>query len=140
MTAQQQWHQNKPIPGITGETKSFWDAARRGEFLIQHCDQCDQYQWYPRGFCSNCWSRSIRNVNSSGRGTVWTLTVTYQNPSPGFIDDVPYVLALVELEEGVKVFTNIVECNPRDVQIGMPVEVTFLPATPQIHIPVFKPA
>ena len=124
MTTQQLWH--KPVPGISGETKPFWNAARRGEFMIQHCD--------------NCWSQNIKHVRASGKGTVWTYTVTYQNRSPGFNEEVPYVLALVELEEGVKVFTNIIECNPRDVEIGMPVEVTFVPATPQIHVPMFKPA
>ena len=67
-------------------------------------------------------------------------TVAYQNRTPGFADDVPYVLALVELEEGVRMFTNIVECDPRQVSIGMAVEVTFTPATDQISVPFFKPA
>ena len=85
-------------------------------------------------------ARASVGSKSSGRGTVWTYTVTYQNRTPGFAEMVPYVLALVELEEGVRMFTNIVECNPRDVYIGMPVEVTFQTATPQITIPYFKPA
>ena len=72
------------------------------------------------------------------KGTVWTYTVTYQNRTPGFNEEVPYVLALVEMEEGVKVFTNIIECNHRDMRIGMPVEVTFVPAAPQVHVPMFK--
>ena len=75
-----------------------------------------------------------------GRGTVWTYTITQQNRTTGFAEMVPYVLALVELEEGVRMFTNIVDCNPRDVHIGMAVEVTFQTATPQITIPYFKPA
>ena len=138
MTIQQEWR--KPIPGITGETKPFWDAARRDELMIQHCDECNKYQWYPRGFCSNCWSQNIKYVKASGKGTVWTYTVTYQNRSPGFNEEVPYVLALVELEEGVKLFTNIIECRIQDVSIGMPVQVTFVPATQEIHVPMFKPA
>ena len=76
---------------------------------------------------------------SSGKGTVWTFTVTYQNRTTGF-DQGPYVLALVELDEGVRMFTNIVECEPREVTIGMPVEVTFVRATDQISVPYFKPA
>ncbi len=68
------------------------------------------------------------------------LSVTYQNRTPGFAEDVPYVLDLVELEEGVRMFTNIVECEPRDVKIGMEVEVTFVRANDQISIPYFKPA
>ena len=131
---------NKPLPTVAGETKAFWDSCRRGQLVIQYCEGCDEYQWYPRGICADCWGESVRWVQSSGRGTVWTYTVTYQNRTPGFAEMVPYVLALVELEEGVRMFTNIVDCNPRDVYIGMPVEVTFQTATPQITIPYFKPA
>ena len=130
---------NKPLPTVVGETKPFWDSCRQGKLLIQKCDRCAEYQFYPRGFCSNCWSNDIRWVQSSGKGTVWTFTITYQNRTPGF-DSAPYVLALVELEEGVKMFTNIVECDPPQVSIGMPVEVSFVQASDQITIPYFKPA
>ena len=130
---------NKPLPTVSGETRPFWDACRRGQLLIQKCDRCNEFQFYPRGICANCWSEDIRWVTASGKGTVWTYTVTYQNRTPGFAEDVPYVLALVELEEGVRMFTNIVECQPRDVSIGMPVEVTFVQANNQISVPYFKP-
>ena len=130
---------NKPLPTVSGETRPFWDACRRGQLLIQKCDRCGEFQFYPRGICANCWSEDIRWVTASGKGTVWTYTVTYQNRTPGFAEDVPYVLALVELEEGVRMFTNIVECPPRDVSIGMPVEVTFVQANNQISVPYFKP-
>ena len=131
---------NKPLPSISGETRPYWDSCRRGQLLIQKCDSCGEYQFYPRGICANCWSNDIQWIISSGKGTVWTFTVTYQNGTPGFAEDVPYVLALVELEEGVRMFTNIVECDPRSVTIGMPVEVTFVQATNQISVPYFKPA
>jgi uncharacterized OB-fold protein len=108
--------------------------------LIQKCDSCEEYQFYPRGICANCWSNDIQWVTASGKGRVWTFTVTYQNGTPGFAEEVPYVLALVELEEGVRMFTNIVDCDPRSVSIGMPVEVTFVRATDQISVPYFKPA
>ena len=131
---------NKPLPTVSGETKPFWDYCRRGELLIQKCDRCGEYQFYPRGICANCWSNEIRWVTASGKGTVWTFTVTYQNRTPGFAEEVPYVLALVELDEGVRMFSNIVECDPLEVTIGMPVEVTFVRATDQFSIPYFKPA
>ena len=131
---------NKPLPTVSGETKPYWDSCRRGQLVIQKCDSCGEYQFYPRGICANCWSNDIRWHKASGKGTVWTFTVTYQNRTPGFLEDVPYVLALVELEEGVRMFTNIVECEPRDVKIGMAVEVTFVRANDQITIPYFKPA
>ena len=130
----------KPLPTVSGETKPYWDLCRQGQLLIQKCDKCDEYQFYPRGICANCWSGDIKWVRSSGKGTVWTFTVTYQNRTAGFVDEIPYVLALVELEEGVRMFTNIVECEPSAVTIGMPVEVTFVKATDQITIPYFKPA
>ena len=129
----------KPLPSVSGETKTFWDACRRGELLIQKCDACGQFQWYPRGICAHCWAQDIKWVVASGEGTIWTFTVTHQNRTAGFVDDVPYVVALVELEEGVRMFCNIVECNYAEVKIGMPVEVTFTRATNEISIPFFKP-
>ena len=130
---------NKPLPTVVGETRAYWDACRRGQLLIQHCDKCDEYQFYPRGICSHCWSENPSWFQSTGKGTVWTYTVTYQNRTTGF-DQGPYVLALVELEEGVRMFTNIVGCDPGEVTIGMPVEVTFERATDQISVPYFRPA
>lgn len=129
----------KPLPTIVGETLPYWEACRREELLIQRCDSCAQYQFYPRAICAHCWVGNVQWVKSTGRGTVWTFTVTYQNRSPGFSDEVPYVLALVELEEGIKMFTNIIQCEPRNVYIGMPVEVTFIKATNNVTIPYFKP-
>lgn len=130
----------KPLPTIVGETKPYWEACKRGELLLQRCDDCQGYQFYPRAICADCWSTNIRWVPSSGRGTVWSYTITYQNRTPGFAEELPYVVALVELEGGVKMFTNIVECKPADVKIGMPVQVTFVRATPDVTIPYFKPA
>ena len=131
---------NTPLPTVSGETTPYWDSCRRGQLIIQKCDTCGEYQFYPRGICANCWSKDIQWYQASGKGTVWTFTVTHQNRTPGFAEDVPYVLGLVELEEGVRMFTNIVECEPRDVKIGMAVEVTFVRANDQISIPYFKPA
>jgi uncharacterized OB-fold protein len=130
---------NKPLPTTVGETKPFWDSCRQGKLLLQKCGCCEEYQFYPRGICAHCWSNDIRWVQASGKGTVWTFTVTYQNRTPGFAEEIPYALALVELEEGVKMFTNIVNCDPREVKIGMPVEVTFVQANDQVTVPYFKP-
>ena len=129
----------KPLPSVSGETRPFWEACRREELLIQRCNSCGEYQFYPRGICANCWTTDISWVKASGKGSVWTFTVTYQNRTAGFAEEAPYVLALVELEEGVKMFTNIVQCSPGEVSIGMPVEVSFIKATDQISIPFFKP-
>ena len=129
----------KPVPTISGETRPFWEACRREELLIQSCRSCGEYQFYPRGICASCWGTELDWVHARGKGTVWAFTVTYQNRAPGFADELPYVLALVELDEGVKMFTNIVHCDPADVTIGMQVEVTFVQASDRIRIPYFKP-
>jgi uncharacterized OB-fold protein len=128
----------RPLPTITGESMPYWEAARRGELLIQKCDDCGEYQWYPRGICANCFTGKIQWVKATGKGTVWTFTVTRQNRTPGF-DSGPYVLALVELEEGVKMFSNIIDCDPFEVKIGMLVEVTFQRASDKVSVPFFKP-
>lgn len=137
-TTRPEW--NKPLPTIVGETRPYWESCRRGQLVIQRCAVCGEYQFYPRGICAHCWSTEVEWVEVSGRGTVWTYTVTYQNRTPGFAEEVPYVLALVELAEGVKLFTNIVECRPQEVRIGMPVEVTFVRANDRVTVPYFKPA
>lgn len=131
---------NRPLPIESGETKPFWDACRKGKFLIQRCRSCGKYQYHYRGFCSHCWTGQIEDVAASGRGTVWSHTVIYRNRTPGFAEEVPYVVVLVELEEGVKVISNVVNCDPESVRIGMPVKLTFVTATEEWRIPMFEPA
>ncbi|MBI4217052.1 MAG: Zn-ribbon domain-containing OB-fold protein [Chloroflexi bacterium] len=128
------------MPTVSGETKAFWEGCKRGELLIQRCPRCQRYQHYPRAICAHCFSPDIQWVKSSGKGTVWSYTVTHQNRGQGFRDELPYVLALVEVEGGVKMFTNIVDCAPESVKVGLPVEVVFKPATDDITIPYFRPA
>jgi len=130
-------HWKRLLPTVSGETRPYWEACARGELLVQRCRACGEYQFYPRGFCAHCWSLDVHWVRSTGRGTVYTFTVTYQNRTPGYQE--PYVLALVELEEGVRMFTNIVECEPESVYIGMPVEVVFYQAEGGLAIPCFRP-
>ena len=79
-------------------------------------------------------------MRASGRGTVYSFTVTHQNQAPGFREELPYVLAVVELAEGPRLMTNIVECAPDAVRIGMPVEVVFDDVTPEVTLPKFRPA
>jgi uncharacterized OB-fold protein len=129
-----------PLPVESGETKPFWDACRRGTFLIQRCRTCERYQYHYRGFCCHCWTGEIEDIPVSGRGTVWSYTVIHRNRTPGFAERVPYVVALVELQEGVKVLSNVIDCDPESVRIGMPVRLTFVKATEQWHIPMFTPA
>jgi uncharacterized OB-fold protein len=129
----------KPLPRLDEESKGFWEACRRHELYVQQCRDCGVLRYHPRALCPQCLSDKTEWVLSSGRGTVYTFTVTYQNQAPGFREALPYVLAYVELEEGVRLLTNIVDCAPEQVKIGMPVQVTFEDVSPEIAIPKFKP-
>jgi uncharacterized OB-fold protein len=131
----------KPIPRVDEESKGYWEACRRHELRIQRCRACGTHRYYPRAVCPVCLSSDTEWALSSGRGTVYTFTVTHQNQSPGFRDELPYVLAYVTLDDvGVQMLTNIVGCPPDQVRIGMPVEVTFEDVNEEIAIPRFKPA
>ncbi|MBI2166512.1 MAG: Zn-ribbon domain-containing OB-fold protein [Chloroflexi bacterium] len=129
---------DRPLPTESGETKPFWEACRRGQYLLQQCRACGKVQAYYRRFCAHCWSKDVEEVVSSGKGAVHTFTVTYQNQTPGFREAVPYVLAVVELEEGVQVLGNVIGCDVGAVRIGMPVKVTFVDAG-EMKVPMFEP-
>jgi uncharacterized OB-fold protein len=130
----------RSLPAVSPETKPFWDGCRERMLIIQRCRACSKYQTYYRAFCCHCWSRDLEDVAAPGTGTVWAFTIAYQNKTPGWEDFVPYVLAAVELDEGVKLMTNILNTPPEKVRIGMPVKVTFVDATDEITIPYFEPA
>ena len=129
----------KPIPYIDEESKVFWKGAARREILIQKCSDCGKFRFYPRPICLECMSDKFDWVRANGTGTIHTFTVTYQNGMAGFRDELPYVWAVVELDEGVRMSTNIIGCDPKDVHIGMPVEVTFEYVSPEITLPKFRP-
>jgi hypothetical protein len=121
-------------------SKPFWEGCRQHRFLIQRCRECGGFQHYPRGVCARCWSDSLEWREASGRGRVYTFTVTHRTQARGFKEEVPYVVAYVELEEGVQVLTNLVECDSEEVGVGMPVVVTFEDVSAEVSIPRFRPA
>ena len=129
----------KPIPVPDTVSKVFWQGCNKQELLLQKCNNCGCFQFYPRIYCIKCMSQNIEWVRSSGKGTVHTFTVVQQNVMPGFAKDVPYVFAIVELTEGVRLTTNIVDCVPTEVYIGMPVSVVFEAISPEINLPKFRP-
>ncbi|MBI11247.1 MAG: hypothetical protein CMM55_17165 [Rhodospirillaceae bacterium] len=127
-----------PLPRPYQDTETYWAAARDHRFVIQHCKSCGKHQFYPRGVCSHCLSSDLEWHEASGKGTVYSFSVNHRAPHPGFADEIPFVLAIVELEEGPRMMTNIVECNPDSVKIGMAVEVTFEDVTEEVTLPKFK--
>jgi uncharacterized OB-fold protein len=129
----------KPLPRIDEETRGFWEALVRHELYLQRCRNCGTLRYYPRALCPACLSDSTEWQRVSGRGTVYTFTVTHQNQSAGFREALPYVLAIVELEEGVRLMTNVIGCAPDAVRVGMPVEIVFEDVTPEVTLPMFRP-
>jgi hypothetical protein len=129
----------KPIPVPTPETQPFWEGCRAGELRLQRCRACDHVQFPPRRYCSGCLSDDIAWERASGRGLVrsWTL-VTLPN-SAAFVADLPFVMALIGLEEGPTIMSGIKGCEPGDVHIGMLVEVEFETRSEEIHLPYFHP-
>src|SRR3989442_5658037 len=115
------WH----LPVADIETAPYWEATREGRLLIKECRSCGRPFFYPRASCPRCWSSETAWREASGRGTVYTFTVVHQNDLPPFRDRLPYVVAVVELEEGVRMTSNIEACAPDDVRCGMAVRVAF---------------
>jgi len=131
---------DKPLPEITPESKGFWEGCRRHELLIQKCRVCGALRHYPRAMCPNCGSWEIEWVKVSGRGKVYSWMVTHRTFHHGFAGDVPYASVIVELEEGVRLMTEVVDVKSEELYIGMPVEVVFEDVTPEITLPKFKKA
>jgi uncharacterized OB-fold protein len=130
---------DKPIPPVQPWGEPFWAGARERRLVIQKCVSCKKYVFYPRLGCPFCFSDRLEWVQASGRGTVYSYSVVRNNPPSSFMDDLPFVIAIVELEEGVRMMTNIVDCDPEVVDCDMPVQVTFERLNDEITLPKFKP-
>lgn len=130
----------KPIPRPYQDTQAYWDAAKQKRLILQRCRDCQKFQFYPRGVCSHCLGSALDWVDSPGRGVVHTFTIAHRAPHPGFANQLPFVIGIIQLEEGVRMMTNIVGCDPNSVRIDMPVKVTFEEVSPDVTLPQFTPA
>jgi uncharacterized OB-fold protein len=128
------------LPTIEDDTRPFWDAAREGRLLIRRCRECGRPHHYPRPFCPHCWSDNVEWAEASGRATLYTWSVVFVNDLPPFNERVPYVAAVVDLEEGVRLMTNLVDCEPEQLAIGMPLVAVYRALTDEVTAPVFRPA
>lgn len=122
-----------------GEWKPFWDGAKRGELIIQRCPSCDARQFYPRNLCVKCAATPEWFV-SSGRGTLYTYSIVQQYMLAPFKSMLPYVVVMVDLEDGVRMMGNLIDIDTDDVKIGMPLEVVFVPAREDLTVPYWRPA
>jgi len=125
------------LPTPEGDTIAFWEATKEERLLMKHCLDCHVYSYYPRPFCPKCWSERVEWFQASGEGTLYTWSVIYNNDMPPFRDRVPYVAAIVDLAEGPRMMTNVVDCPFEELRVGMPLKVTFQPISDEFTIPVF---
>ncbi len=128
----------KPLPKPTATSRPFWEAARKHELTLQRCGACGKFIYYPRDRCPYCFSDNLSWKRVSGRGTLYSYTVVHRASSRAFAD-APYVLAIVELDEGPRMTTNIVG-PPENLKVGMPVVVFFDDVAPEHTLVKFKPA
>ncbi len=128
-----------PVP--TPETQPYWDGAREGRLMLPWCEDCGKAHFHPRAICPHCGGARLRWREASGQGRLHTYVINHK-PAKGFEDRVPYVIAVVELEEGPRLLTNIEMDNPTPdkLQIDMRVVVSFRTLTATIALPVFRAA
>jgi hypothetical protein len=131
----------KPIPEPTPETQDFWDGCKAGELRLQRCKACAHVYFPPRPFCAKCGNREVESFKASGKGTLASYVIN-QRPAPGFEADAPYAIAVVELQEGPRMMSNItgVPQTPEALVLDMPLEVVFEEISDTINLPKFKPA
>jgi uncharacterized OB-fold protein len=121
------------LPESDAFTRTYWEAAERGRLLIRRCADCGRAHHYPREFCPHCWSENVTWETASGRATLYTWSVVHRNDLPPFGQRVPYVAAVVDLAEGPRMMTEVVESAPAGLRAGTPLEVTF-----RDGVPVFR--
>lgn len=127
---------------MTPVTQPFWDAAAKGKLLMQRCRDCSSWIWCPRPACVECGSDKLEWTPLTGRGQIFAFTVIREvvgRALRGFAKDIPYVTAWIDLEEGPRFCSNIIQCPIEKVAIGMPVEVVFEEAGEGIFLPKFRP-
>jgi uncharacterized OB-fold protein len=127
------------LPSATPETAHFWEGTKEGELRLQKCDACSHTYFPPRPFCPACQSLKVSVFKASGNATLYSYVI-HHRPMPGFTP--PYAIAVVELAEGPRMMTNIVECpqTPEALQLDMKLQVTFEKQDDNITLPFFKPA
>jgi hypothetical protein len=132
----QEW--KRPVPAPDALERPFFEAAAHGELLYQRCPACGHVQFYPRALCTQCGGEP-QWATASGRGAVHTYTVVRQNGMPPFRDELPYVVAMVELPEGVRMMGNVTGVGPDEVSVGQVLEAYAVEFEPGLALPFWRP-
>jgi uncharacterized OB-fold protein len=125
----------RPRPIVTRDTAWWVDGWSRKELLIQCCDQCGRLRHPPQPHCASCRSAEWSGIQASGRGHLYSYVVSHHPPVDGF--EPPFVVAVIELEEGTRLVSNVIGVPPEDLHIGMPLELKFVPVDPDMTLPLF---
>jgi uncharacterized OB-fold protein len=132
---------NKPLPYLDPESRPFWEGAKAHKLLLVQCRSCKTHRFPPTTFCAKCSSDAYDWVEAKGTGKVFSwIVVRHPVPKEVYAAEVPYIVALIALDEGVRMTSNIIDCKPEDVTADMRVSVTFRDVTPEITLPAFTPA
>jgi len=133
---------NKPVPVPQQESDVYWEKAKQHELWLRQCNSCGEAYFYPRDISPCCFSKDTKWVQASGNASLFTYAIVHRAPHPGYADEVPFVTAIVELEEGPKMPTSIVidDPTPEKLQVGMALKVVFEDITDTIALPKFVPA
>jgi uncharacterized OB-fold protein len=131
---------NKPIPVPSAESQAYWDGLRDRKLLMPRCDACGKYWFPPSLLCPHCNATKWTWTSTSGRGRIFSYVVYHRVYHPGFADEVPYAVAVIELDEGPRMVSNVIGIAPDKVACDLRVEVVYQPITDTITLPKFKPA
>ena len=129
----------KPLPAPDADSAALWAGLREGRLLLQHCLACAHIQYYQQGLCRQCGSDRLEHRAASGRGRVYSYSVVHRAPGPAFKADTPYAVLLVELAEGPRMISSLVDGDHGAVAIGMAVQIVFDAITDQVTLPRFRP-
>lgn len=119
------------------DSRPYWEGLAQGELRIQRCDACSRAVFYPRSLCPHCYSEKLSWIVAIGRGTIYSYTVAHQ-AFGAFAADVPFVIAIVELEEGVRMMSRVIDAPRERIAIGARVQVTFEKAGEDLTLPYFR--
>jgi uncharacterized OB-fold protein len=131
---------DSPLPKPNADTRPFWEGCRRKELRFQKCRDCGHVRWPPSIMCPECHATDTEWIVADGRGVIYSYVVYHVAFHPAFKDKLPYVTAVVELHEGPRILTNIVDCDPSALRCDMPVEVIWGEIDRKLHLHRFRPA
>lgn len=133
---------NKPLPAITDQTRPFWTAARNGKLVLQKCQQCATFNFFPKPWCIECGGRALVWTEAKPFGTVYSYTISRSVAmnSPAWQADLPMLMCLIDLDDGARMYAQLTDCLPHDIRIGMRVRAHFEAISDEAGIPKFRPA